>query len=510
MIRSITKPRISKQSIFFYCVLMFYFAGLLWLASYINIWEDESYSLNTTASAHSLASVINLSYNFEGQPPAYFVLLSIWRQINQSIFFARLLSILFVVLSSVYVYRIGKLISNGSSLKWVLILFLFNPFIVWAAMEIRLYSMAIFLSTVLVYNFLLFFIENKKKYIFYFLIISLIGLYTQYFFLFQIGGLALGLWVYKGWRQFLNFCLYLLPLALLFIPNLFFISSQMNMIESKKEAYTFLQRITGVLQTPQNFYLSLQAVPFNFVVRTAIKTVFFLLLIIAYIKYYHRATVNDTVHFKRINLLILCIASIFIMYVILITGFGIIYQPRYMAVTYSMFILLLFLFDVFSFKARLLTGSILLAYYLFTIYYIYKKPIKYYDFKTTAKYITQVAKKEEPLVFFSKSLYPPFSYYYKGGNVIYPLPALHYTKNYYEENILDTMQLKQVLQQIKTNTGTFLFIIGKVEGFKYAMRMDRTSINLMLRNNYKINLDTSFMGNDTDYFLNVKRIGLLK
>ena len=91
----------------FYTFLLIYASFLLILCYKLSIWEDEAYSLHTTA--YSLSEVIGLSYNFEGQPPAYFIILALWRKIDDGIFFARLLSVLFIFLSAFVLNKVLQL-----------------------------------------------------------------------------------------------------------------------------------------------------------------------------------------------------------------------------------------------------------------------------------------------------------------------------------------------------------------------------------------------------------------
>ena len=64
------------------------------LAWYLNIWSDEASSLYST---ESVAGAFQNAATIERQAPLYFWLLSLWRALNGSIFFARLLSIVFSV-----------------------------------------------------------------------------------------------------------------------------------------------------------------------------------------------------------------------------------------------------------------------------------------------------------------------------------------------------------------------------------------------------------------------------
>jgi hypothetical protein len=59
------------------------------LAFALNIWVDECYSLFSTSG--TLAEAYANSIDFERQAPGYFVVLKLWRCINPSPAFARLL-----------------------------------------------------------------------------------------------------------------------------------------------------------------------------------------------------------------------------------------------------------------------------------------------------------------------------------------------------------------------------------------------------------------------------------
>src|ERR1035437_10065572 len=164
--------KVEWRNLIFYGFIIVYSISLIFLSFKLNISIDEAYSLHTTSN--NLATVIKQAYDFEGQPPFYFLLLAIWRHVNSGIFFARLLSLVFIGFSGYFFLRLVRLVSGRESSRWMLVIL--------------------------------------------FLIISLIGLYTQYFFILEISALAFSLLVFKCWKIFFKFCLYLLPLLVLFIP----------------------------------------------------------------------------------------------------------------------------------------------------------------------------------------------------------------------------------------------------------------------------------------------------
>src|SRR6476620_6828221 len=64
------------------------------LAWHLNIWSDEASSLYST---EHISFAFQNAASIERQAPLYFWILSLWRTVNGSIFFARLLSALFSV-----------------------------------------------------------------------------------------------------------------------------------------------------------------------------------------------------------------------------------------------------------------------------------------------------------------------------------------------------------------------------------------------------------------------------
>ena len=178
------------KRVLFFSFLLLYTGVMLWLCNELNIWMDEAYTLDTTSAKYKLHLVIKQSYYFESQPPVYFILLSLWRKLNDGVFFARLFSLINIGLSAWFFYRLANLIRGVKTSRWVLILFLLNPFVIWAGLEIRLYAFLLLLSVLLIYFFFRYYISEKKKYLYLFLFISAIGLYTQYFFAFLIAALV--------------------------------------------------------------------------------------------------------------------------------------------------------------------------------------------------------------------------------------------------------------------------------------------------------------------------------
>ncbi len=489
-----------------YGFIFIYSAVLIFLACKLNIWEDEAYSLHTTSTSNSLATVIRQASDFEGQPPFYFLLLAIWRHINSGILFARLLSLIFIGFSSYFFYRLVRLVSGPEVSKWMLIIFLLNPFTVWAGLEIRLYSLVILLSTISVYNFFRFYLENKTRYLYIFLIISLIGLYTQYFFMLQIAALSFSLLIFKGWKIFFRVCLSLIPLAILFFPNLFFLHQQVTMLQSHRTEYSTIKRISAVLHSPQELLLATPLVPNHFGMKSGSSLLFILFMIYAYFKVYKKQAIAPNFYLEKINFILLTVCGLVLLYCALIGTTGLIFLTRYMAVIFPLFILMFTLFKTNPFFNSNLIYASISVFYISLLILHYKNPVKNYDFISAGKYLEKIEHSREPVLFYSKGLLPPFTYYYAGPNILIPLPALKFDHTYYEENINDTSELKKAIAKINSPSKSYIIMTDNSESYKYNFNMNQDIINECLKANYKITLDTSILGENKNHTLRIRRL----
>lgn len=494
--------KIAVKQLPFYIFLFFYGISLIFLAYKLNIWEDESYSLHT--SSNNLADVVRQSYNFEGQPPLYFLLLSIWRYINSGIFFARLLSVIFIGLGGVFFHKLVRLVSGVDSSKWLLVLFLLNPFTVWAALEIRLYSLAILLSIVLAYYFFRFYSENENKDLYLFLLFSVLGLYTQYFIAFEIFALVLSVLFFKGWKSFFRICLSMIPVAILFIPNLFLIFNQVEMIQELNKSKT---EISGdVLRAPQTLVLGFEMTSIDKLIPKIVRIIFLPISIYAYYLFHKKRHQFPSRYYEKINTTLLICGIVLLLYVFLVPIMNLAFQARYMAIMLPLCMLLFTLFKQYRLLIRNFIFIGISVYYLLLLSLIYKIPIKRYDFKTASGYINRIEYPKEPVLLYSKVLLPPFFFYYQGKNSLISLPPVKYDNRYYEENIIDTSALKSAIEEIHSPTRTYLLMTGNIKGFKHPVNMDQKMFDDCLQSNYNIVSDTSIPGYPEKYTLRIRRL----
>ena len=493
----------QSKDVLFYGFLIIYAAVLTYLCKVVPFWEDEFYTLNTTS--FNISGVIRQSYDFEGQPPLYFILLKFWRLINDGYPFARFLSIIFIGLSAYFFTKLLRLVSGNRDVRLFLIIFLLNPFTFWAALETRTYALLILLSIISIYFFLSYFINNKNTHLFLFLIFCTIGLYTQYYFVFLIIALAFSIWVIKGFRVFFRLCLNLIPVVLLFLPNLFFLREHLAQQETSNANYSVIDGLSKVLQSPPKMMLALNLVPFKNAVKLIIIILFLLLALYTYYKAYKQYAQSD-LNFEMYNVILISAVVMVIIFSTVVVITRVVYADRYMSIAYPCFIILFTLFLVHSslFK-NLIYGTIIISFIsLLVITYVY--PMKFYDFKYVTKYIKKIERSGEPILFYRNVMALPFGYSYKGHNQLVPLPSPVRFDSTYLKNIKDTTELKQVIDAIKTKSNSYLLVSDDIADFAYSVNFNRKMINDYLNRHYNITLDTLCYGEGPDFYLRIRRL----
>jgi hypothetical protein len=487
----------------FITIVMIYISLLIFLAYKINLSEDETYTLNTTSN--SLEGVILQSYNYENQPPSYFLLLKFWRIINSGIIFARFLSVVLIFVAIYYFNKVICLVSGEKRIRWLTVLFMLNPFIIWAALEIRLYALLILLSISAIYYFFTYWILNQRKHLYVLLIISLIGLYTQFFFIFLIGSFAFLFYFRKGWKKSVILLFYLLVILVLWLPNLFFIK---QMIEMQESNFLILTREYKL----SIFYISLKGLIFDdlslflnvWIVRI-IKTICLFIFIYACYLYFKNPKDIKTSNYPRLNdIFILLLFSISQFFLFSITS-DITLSTKYLAIISPLIILS---FSVFKYLPRyksVLAFSMFLIYNFLYLGFYYWHPVKSYDYKSIANFVMNEERYNEPLLFYRAGILLPFREYYSGKNSMIPLPKAVRFDTSYLIHIKDTLEIKQEIEKIKGSPKSFIFISDLTE-FEYKLNMNRKLVDEYFGNKYKISLDTLVFGFTKEGPLRIRRL----
>ncbi|HEV3154841.1 MAG TPA: hypothetical protein VGZ02_13625 [Candidatus Baltobacteraceae bacterium] len=216
------------------------------LAFILNVGQDDAYTLHTTA--HGLAYAWGQAISFEQNAPLYFIVIALWRHIDFSAPFARLFSVFCAAGSVALIPSVVRRYLPSIDPRWVAIPIAFNPFLIYMALEIRVYALIALLSLALLVVFHdAFWRErtNVRAGIVY-SVLCAVALYTQYYLLFLI--VAQGVAVLAVRRHRSSIWAYGAAVAAAlaaFVPMLVILPSQM-------------QNFAGAYAAPPTFFASMR------------------------------------------------------------------------------------------------------------------------------------------------------------------------------------------------------------------------------------------------------------
>jgi len=202
------------------------------MAFQLNIWVDEASTLYTTQNG--FGETFRNLFGDEKQAPLYFLALSLWRKISDSIFFARLFSIICSLLAIVAFSRLTQKLWERNTAFFITALFALHPYLFWASVEIRLYSLIILLTCLLFGFFCDGYLQTDKslrRAQNYFVLISICALYTNYYLGFLLIGGYVALLVLRRWQEAKSYFLQMLVIGVAILP-LFLLSDCNFLTES--------------------------------------------------------------------------------------------------------------------------------------------------------------------------------------------------------------------------------------------------------------------------------------
>ena len=423
LLNTYIKPqRIPHILIFFNLIISLY------LATQLNIWIDESYSLATTGK--DIIYAFNQAIKFELQPPLYFLILNIWRSVNHSIIWARLFSVFCITLTIYLVPKLCQRYLKEIHPAWVMAFVAFNPFIFWAALEIRVYAFGILLSALLLlffYDGYLTEIPQNKAQIWY-VIVAILSLYTQYylgFILVANGCVILG---FKRWLSLRNYIIAMSIVGICFLPMLLYVKSQVSehtqsiqINMSLFQAIQHLSRKVIALLFRAEWIPDQQRNNFGFYI-----VIWSGAIALGFQTYKNRRLIINT----DIALLIITfiVSGFFIVLILKIIGENL--HTRYIYLMYLPLVFSLYsILKISNFLGRKKTHQfltiwtvIILIFNFSSLYFTYKPMAKLGDYNRVASYIIAHEKPNQPILVFHAELALPLAYYYFGENQIVTIP----------------------------------------------------------------------------------------
>jgi hypothetical protein len=494
----------KKENMYFSFFIIFYLLYPIFLCTKMDMSYDEPYSLYTSAN---LSKVIGLSYQFEWQPPGYFLILSLWRIINDGVFFARLLSLIFTLLSAFFLYKVIRLIFEGIYTKWIVVIFLLNPFTVYSSTEIRLYSLIILLTILSVYLFYLIYFLNRNNFKIIFIFLATLGIYTQYFFVLLIISFAIVLFVTREWGKFFNFILLSFIVALLFIPNLFFIKEQFAAVPNTLVEYSFYDRIKSLIVSSSEFFVVNQGFYFGRFGRWIGRIVFVSIFIITLYKFYVKSKTEEWQDFKYYRLALMQMIFLLTIFVTFFSFTNIVYATRYMAILFPFHIILLAVFGIYNTRTKNIIYSVYAALLLLNLTMDFKPPYtKSYDFKSIAGYTRQIQFDDEPILFVNNDLTLGLKHIFESDKTFISLPEFKFDYSLYTNYVKDTTELNQLIKNVKSDSPSYLIVTGTELGYLRNKDLTNSMIDNYLINNYTIPIDSTFEGFYKEDYVRIRRI----
>jgi hypothetical protein len=404
--------------------MILHLAVTLPLAWILNIWADEASTLYTTQNGF-LRAFQNALFD-EKQAPLYFWILSLWREISGSIFFARFFSILCSLLAIKFFFDLLRRLFTQNAAIFVTAVFALHPFLIWASLEIRVYSLIVLLSVLLLKFFEDGFLSEdaKKSARIVFFAFSVIGLYTSYYIGFLLAACFIPVLLRRRWGLAWCYTRWMALAGLIFLPLLRDVYAQFStdstrfhgdhsIVEGLRIIWNFF--LTFILPTeifpPENpTIVSFIRV---WIVRLGIVAAAILLI--------KTRKVSDE---KLLTYGVICFvisAFLFVSYLAL----GDVYvQTRHSAVLFAPAIILIGLvFDRIRAERKILPAAlavILLAFFSYSVYSLYPNLTKRGDWARVAEFIRANEKPGQPIVVFTVFDTLALPYYYRGQNKVMP------------------------------------------------------------------------------------------
>lgn len=392
----------------------------------LNIWADEASTLYTTE--HGFFSAFQNALADEKQAPLYFWILSLWRDIDHSIFFARFFSILCSLLAIKFFFDLARRLFTRNSALFLSGAFALHPFLIWASLEIRLYSMVVLLAVLLLKFFEDGFLNDsaKRSARALFFLFAVIGLYTNYYIGFLLVGCFIALLVLRRWRPAVNYVLWMSLAGVLFLPLLRAIYTQFS---TDSPGFHGDHSIGQGLRIIWNFFLTFilpteifppeNATTISVVRVWAVR----LVIIAAVILLFKTRKFLDE---KILTYGVICFTiSVFLFVSYLFLG-DIYVQIRHSAVLFAPVILLAgLIFDRVTKlwinpAAAAAAALLLLSFFTYSVYSLYPNLTKRGDWIRVAEFIQANEKPGQPIVVFTVFDTLALPYYYRGPNKILP------------------------------------------------------------------------------------------
>ena len=410
------------------------------LAAILSIWFDEAYTLNT--SGKDINYAVHQAIYFEEQAPLYFAILNIWRNISSSIIFARLFSIICISITIYVVALISQKLFKNVHPGLTALTLAINPFVIWAAVEARLFAFSILLSAGALLFFLKGYLDPRPRvtarvaYTF----TAIFALYTHYFLAFSFFAHGIALLVLGKKRAFISYCFSMIAVGISFIPMVLLINQNKdewadNTIASSSHMLPLVESFKTSFAA-NLLYLLPAAIGEETPIAWRLLRFLFLALLIAIGFFYRRSIRSNHVALWTITV---SVSTLFFAIFVAFIFLGVNDSVQHYRHTISLLVPALFsVIAVFSLiqpdrlrKVALLSlFGFMLVLNVASLCLTYAPLAKNGDYIRVASYLMKHETKDQPILVFNPEVEMALGSYYKGVNTLIPLPRKEEFKTY--------------------------------------------------------------------------------
>lgn len=444
----------DKENRVLWLAILIHLAIALPLAWTLNVWLDEAWTMRTTANG--LAQAFRDAVWEERQAPVYFLILAVWRSANDSLFWARAFSVV-CACASIFVFdKLTKRFLHENKRNVFVFFFAAHPFLIYAALEARVYALIVLLSTLLllVWHDAYAAGENRRLQ-FVYVSLGVFALYTNYYLGFGLVAGAAALIVLRRWSALKNYLWQMAAVAVLILPLAYLIKTQFSANNQYFRAEpSFLGGAKLIWNLVNDFVLPTPAQTLFAAARLWIVRIGFLLVVLTGVyQFFYRPNAetqkatSKTDLFDRENLnfvsprfgdlnfggsktfalAVFCaVAAAFLFAAYFLLGADYV-QQRHAAPLFAPLFLLLaaVLAKNLSPRNLIAASGLLIVFYAAALVETYSPLAKRGDWRRVADFIRSGEQPDEPIAVFRVYDALPFKFYYSGQNQVVPPTSFH-------------------------------------------------------------------------------------
>jgi len=455
----------SRDWLLLAAVILLHLALVIPLAAALNLWVDEAYTLQSTGDG--LAHAVRRAVNFELQPPFYFVLLTLWRSMNDSAFFARLFSILCTGSTIAVTASLARRYLPGIRPALAAAVVGLNPLTVFAAVEARFYALALLLSALLLLLFHDGYVSDKPSPVarLWYTLAAVVALYTFYFLGFLLVACGAALLVLQRRQAIRSYLISMVVVGALFAPLALTAMRQVGSVgsvgmgrQTPTEAGALVWQAAWRQLLPVSQENSLAAV------RGWVSRLTLPLVMVAALLQHRRPTTAVLV-----PLIVGGIMSLFFVLVAMRLGSDFV-RPQHTTVLYIPILLAMLALLQYVGRARAASVGCIASFVLAGAYVLqtYAPMAKLGDWIRVSHYIQRYESDSTPILVFKAEFVLALEYHYAGRNVLIPLPKPTGRERYdpKEEVLTDEAEILVALSERLDARRQFWLVTAHTQPFR--------------------------------------------